>query len=86
MSSERLEPYYPQTQDLLLNGRPYLNFVNSLRSFTTRKQYVLYLKKFMQFWNITRVEQLLTSDIKLTESRIIDWLVSAKDMSHDSRS
>ena len=29
MSSERLEPYYPQTQDLVLNGRPYLNFVNS---------------------------------------------------------
>ena len=46
----------------------------------------LYLKKFMQFWNITRVEQLLTSDIKLTELLIIDWLVSAKDMSHDSRS
>ena len=85
-SQPRPEPYHHSTQDLLLNDRPYLNFVNSLRSSATKKQYVFCLKKFMKFCNITRVEQLLTSDIKLIESRIIDWLVSERRMSHDSRS
>jgi hypothetical protein len=35
MSSPRPEPFL-QTQHLLLNGRPYLNFVNSLRSVFAR--------------------------------------------------
>lgn len=58
----------------ILEGRPYLTFVNSLKSAATRKAYIFFLKKYMQFLNVATVEELLqtANDVKLIESQIID--------------
>jgi integrase len=74
------------SNQLILAGRPYLNFVNSLRSPVTKNLYILFLKKYMEFCNVTDIEQLLKNDVKLIESQIIDWLVSTREMSYASRS
>jgi hypothetical protein len=66
---------------LVLSGRSYLYYVNSIKSPATRKLYVMILRQFMEYCNLQDTEDLLTKlgDTRQIESRVIDFIVSARD-------
>ncbi|MGA7603010.1 MAG: hypothetical protein WCE33_08000, partial [Nitrososphaeraceae archaeon] len=58
-----------------------MNYVNSIKSPATRKIYTTLLRQFLEFCNLRETEELLTrlGDPRQIESRIIDFIVSARD-------
>jgi hypothetical protein len=50
------------------------NFLNSIRSKTTKKSYQFYFNKYREF-----VKGKVLDDSKIIESQIIDFLLSLKD-------
>ncbi len=70
---------------LSLDGDVYENFINSIRTETSKQFYIFALKKFMIYRNVLDVRELLPpllssfiyshGDIKKIESDIISWLV-----------
>ncbi|MGB7557464.1 MAG: hypothetical protein WBM37_03015, partial [Nitrososphaeraceae archaeon] len=58
-----------------------MNYVNSIKSPATRKIYTTLLRQFLEFCNLQETEELLTrlGDPRQIESRIIDFIVSARD-------
>ena len=72
---------YNTSSPLVLSGRSYMNYVNSIKSPATRKIYTTLLRQFLEFCNLRETEELLTrlGDLRQIESRIIDFIVSARD-------
>lgn len=69
---------------IVLPGRSYLNYINSIKLPLTRSLYVIVLKKFMEFCHIKATEELLNGlgDSQQIESRIIDFIVSSRDTAY----
>jgi len=67
-------------QDILLSGEAYRNFVCSARSEATKNAYTKALRLYMKFKGLTDCEQLLTSELKLIQSNIIEWLIHLKEV------
>jgi hypothetical protein len=44
-------------QEILLDGDPYLNFINSLKSDSTKEGYRNALLRFMQYFHIKEVQK-----------------------------
>ena len=69
-----------QQQQIFLNTnhRAYFNFINSIRSDATRKVYEFIIKKYMQYYNIQNIDELLAikDSPSIIEDKIIDWLVA----------
>jgi integrase len=61
---------------LVLEGRPYYNFINSLHSEPTKKTYRYTLVRFMRFYQLLSVDKLL--DLSSKDQCIIDYLLSQK--------
>ena len=61
---------------LVLEGRPYYNFINSLHSEPTKKTYRYTLVRFMRFCKLLSVDKLL--DLPTKDQCIIDYLLSQK--------
>jgi integrase len=59
-----------------LVGRAYQNFVNSLSSPESRKQYAYILKKYMAFLGLKDVDELVKQEPKIVEQQIIDYMIS----------
>lgn len=70
---------------VILAGRGYQNFVNSISSPESRRQYVYVLKKYTEFLKITDVEDLIKQDSKVIEQQIIDFIISLKGLSRATR-
>src|SRR6266496_3238170 len=56
----------------------YDNFINSIRSEVTKKQYDYLLTKYMMFHNYDAIEHLIPADHKLIEIDIIRYIVWLK--------
>jgi integrase len=67
---------YELLSNVVLVGRAYQNFVNSLSSPESRKQYTYILKKYMAFLGVKDVEALIKIDPKVVEQQIIDYMIS----------
>ena len=67
-------------QDILLSGEAYRNFVSSTRSVATKNSYTKALRLYMKFKGLTDCEQLLTGELKLIQSKIIEWLIHLKEV------
>jgi integrase len=64
---------------LSFEGSAYDNFVNAIRSETTKNNYIFALKRYMQYQNVSRLQDLISSqDTRLIEARIIAYLVHLK--------
>ncbi len=63
------------------NNRAYFNFINSIRSPLSRKTYEFTIKKYMQYYNIQDINELLAhkDNPTIIENNIIDWLVVLRD-------
>jgi integrase len=62
------------------NNRAYFNFINSLSSPSTRKTYEYIIKKYMKYYNIQDINELLAykDNPTIIENNIIDWLVALR--------
>jgi integrase len=70
-----------QTQEIRLGleqEKPYLNFINSLRSKATIKAYRLTINHYMQFQRVSNISSLLKQDNKAIEQQIISYLVDMR--------
>ena len=65
-----------RNMSLVLEGRPYYNFINSLHSEPTKKTYRYTLVRFMRFCQLLSVDKLL--DLRTKDQCIIDYLLSQK--------
>ena len=74
------------SSSVVLIGRAYQNFVNSLASPESRLQYVYILKKYMEFVEINDVDQLIKQDPKIIEQQIIDYIISLRDLARATKS
>jgi integrase len=72
---------------VILVGKSYLNFVNSISSPESRQQYVYVLKKYTEFLGVSP-DDLIKQDPKLMEQQIIDYIVSlnSRGMSRATKS
>ena len=63
------------------DNRAYFNFINSIRSPLSRKTYEFIIKKYMQYYDIQDINELLThkDNPTILENNIIDWLVALRD-------
>jgi integrase len=63
------------------DNRVYFNFINSIRSPHSRKTYEFIIKKYMQYYNIQDINELLADKNNpiIIENNIIDWLVALRD-------
>jgi integrase len=68
------------SQDILLSGEAYRNFVCSARSVATRNSYTKALLQYMKFKGLSDCEQLLKGVPKLIQSNIIEWLIHLKEV------
>ena len=65
-------PQRRHDDDLLLSGDYYNNFINSLKSTETKKQYSYCLRQFMKFAVVNKTDDLLSfSSPKEVEQRLI---------------
>jgi hypothetical protein len=70
------------------NNRAHYNFINSIRSDNSRKTYEFTIKKYMQYYNLQDINELLTTKDNPTiiENNIIDWLVALRNtVAYDTR-
>jgi integrase len=63
-------------QELVLQGQPYMNFINSLKSPETKIQYRKTLLKFIQHYNITSLDGLLSFTRKDVEEMITKYVTN----------
>jgi integrase len=70
-------------KEINTEGRPYYNFINSLKSQETKNGYNKSLRKYMQHYKITDVNKLLTFSITEMENMLTDYLLDLqqKDLS-----
>jgi integrase len=68
------------------NSKAYFNFVNSINSPDTRKTYEFAIKKYMQYYGLQAIDELLllaTNNKETTpiiiEDKIINWLVALRE-------
>src|SRR5215208_270943 len=63
------------------NNRTYFNFINSVPSPSSRKTYECIIKKYMKYYNIQDINELLADKDNpiIIENNIIDWLVALRD-------
>jgi len=68
---------------LKLEGRPYDNFINSLKAKHTKIAYAKLLRKYVTHYKTT-LEELISKPVSETETMLIDYLVMLKknDLSH----
>jgi integrase len=75
-----------QQQHLLipLEGRAYRNFINAIRTSSTQKSYNFFLRKYMQFYNVTNVDDLLVDKHNpiAVEENMINWIVALRRDPH----
>lgn len=74
------------SSSVVLVGRAYQNFVNSLASQESRQQYVYILKKYMEFVGVKDVDELIKQDPKVIEQQIIDFIISVWELSRATKS
>jgi hypothetical protein len=69
---------------LSLEGKPYLNYINSIKSTASQKTYIFSLKRYMLFHNYKTIDELLADKNTPTiiEEKIIDFIVSLRTDSH----
>ena len=69
-----------QIQIIPLEGRAYRNFINAIKTSATQKSYSFFLQKYMQFYNITNVDDLLIDKHNPVsiEENIINWIVAMR--------
>jgi site-specific recombinase XerD len=65
-------------EETLLQGNAYENFINAIKTQATHELYIFALRKFMSYLQVQHVNDLLGSDPKLIEARIISWMVHLK--------
>ena len=65
---------------LSLEGKPYLNYINSIKSPATQKTYIFSLKKYMRFHNYKTINELLADKNTPTiiEEKIIDFIIALR--------
>ncbi len=64
-----------------LEGKPYLNYINSTKSPVTQKMYIFSLKKYIRFHNYKIIDELLLTDKNTPtriEEKIIDFIVALR--------
>jgi integrase len=61
------------------SSQAYRNFVHSIKSESTKKDYLIALKYFMLYVKVENVDHLLIPDPKLIQSNIIDFIVYLKN-------
>ncbi len=66
-----------QTTTAVLEGKSYFNFINSLKSEFTKKNYQCALTRFLNHYNIT-TEVLANTSAKDIENLLIDYIVRLK--------
>lgn len=66
--------------DLDLTGDIYDNFINAIKTETTKHNYIFALKKYMRYQKVSRMDELITSDVKLIEARIISYIIHLKNV------
>ena len=59
---------------LSLEGNVYENFINAIRSEVTKYEYTFAIKKFMQYQKISRLEDLLSSDVNIVDVNVNNFL------------
>lgn len=64
---------------LTLQGEAYDNFVNTIKSDATKKQYIKAVVKYMQFLEVSNLEELQKGDTKLLQARIISFIMSHRE-------
>jgi integrase len=74
------------SSSVVLVGRAYQNFVNSLASQESRQQYVYVLRKYMEFLGVNDVDDLIKQDPKVIEQQIIDYIISLQGLSRATKS
>lgn len=62
---------------ILLEGRPYHNFINSLKSNETKQEYRKCLLKYLKRYKIS-LKEMLTLPIQDIENMLIDYLLELK--------
>jgi len=69
---------------VILQGDAYLNFINSLKSKETKVKYRTTLLKFIQHYQISNLENLLSLTVKDVEQMIINYItnMNARGLSH----
>jgi integrase len=65
---------------LSLEGKPYLNYINSIKSPRSQKTYIFSLKRYMRFHNYKTIDELLADKNTPTiiEEKIIDFIVALR--------
>ncbi|MCD6038547.1 MAG: hypothetical protein K0S67_2440 [Nitrososphaeraceae archaeon] len=65
---------------LSLEGKPYLNYINSIKSPASQKTYIFSLKKYMRFHNYKTIDELLADKNTPTiiEEKIIDFIIALR--------
>jgi hypothetical protein len=63
-----------------LEGKPYLNYINSIKSPATQKTYIFSLKKYMRFHNYKTIDELLADKNTPTviEEKIIEFIITLR--------
>jgi integrase len=63
-----------------LEGKPYLNYINSIKSPATQKTYIFSLKKYMRFHNYKTIDELLADKNTPTiiEEKIIEFIIALR--------
>ncbi len=62
----------------ILEGRPYLNFINSLKSDQTKYTYRLTLLRYVQKYKIKSLEEMLSLPIQQIEDKLVDYLLDLR--------
>ena len=63
-----------------LEGKPYLNYINSIKSPATQKTYIFSLKKYMRFHNYKTIDELLADKNTPTiiEEKLINFIIALR--------
>src|SRR6266852_2532430 len=62
-------------QQIILSGQSYYNFINALRSGSTKQIYDFSLKRYLKFQKCNDLEQLISNDSRLIESQLINYIM-----------
>lgn len=59
--------------------RPFKIFIEAIKTDATKKAYVYWLKKYMEFRQISEYTELLQADLKTVQTQIEDYLIHLKE-------
>ncbi len=62
----------------ILEGRPYLNFINSLKSDQTKYTYRLTLLRYVQKYKIKSLDEMISLPIQQIEDKLVDYLLDLR--------